>query len=98
MFRHVVMFRWHPGTTDAQVEAAIAALRAMVPKIPTLRSFEIARDAGASEGTFDLCVIAQFDDADGYRAYAAHEAHVSTVAEHIKPHLAERAALQGSFS
>ena len=39
-------------------------------------------------------MVADFDDADGYIAYAQHSLHQSLIRERIAPHLAERVAVQ----
>ena len=39
-------------------------------------------------------MVADFDDADGYRVYRDHPAHVAVIAERIRPILAGRAAVQ----
>lgn len=98
MFRHIVLFRWVPEATRAQIDTALAALGTLPGRIPEIREFAVAEDARVSEGTFDVGVVAAFDDAEAYRRYAGNEAHVSVVAEHVRPILAERAALQGTFA
>ena len=94
MFRHVVMFRLIPGTTPEQRASLSAALADLLRQIPEVRSFHVGADAGLSEGNFDVVVVAEFDDAEGYRAYAGHPAHVRVVTDQIRPLTIERAAVQ----
>lgn len=94
MFRHVVMFRWKDGTTAEHVRAAEDGLAGLPGAIPELRAYSFGPDAGVNEGNFDFAVVADFDDADGYVAYRDHPAHQSVLAELLRPHIAERAAVQ----
>ena len=94
MIRHVVMFRWHDDADPSAVERALEEVSRLPELIGTLRSFSVGRDAGISEGNFDLVVVADFDDRDGYRTYAQHPEHVRVGRDHLQPLAAERAAVQ----
>jgi hypothetical protein len=94
VFRHVVLLRWNSEATAEQrshVESGLAGLPALIPEI---RSYVFGADAHVSEGNFDLAVVADFDDFDGYVAYRDNPDHVAMIAERIRPILAERAAVQ----
>ena len=94
MFRHVVVLRWIAEATPEQraaVELGIAELPSLIPEI---RSYVFGADAHVNEGNFDLAVVADFDDFDGYVAYRDQPDHVALIAERIRPILAERAAVQ----
>jgi hypothetical protein len=94
VFRHVVLLRWKPEATAEQrshVESGLAELPSLIPEI---RSYVFGADARVSEGNFDLAVVADFDDYDGYVAYRDQPDHVAMIAERIRPILAERAAVQ----
>jgi hypothetical protein len=94
MFRHVVLLRLVPEATAEQRQAVLDGLATLPGQIPELRSYVFGPDAGISEGNFDLAVVAEVDDADAYRAYATHPAHLAVIAELIRPILAERVAVQ----
>jgi hypothetical protein len=94
MFRHVVMMQFSETTTDSDIQAIIDALRALPPLCPEIRSFSIGRDAGISEGNFDLVVVGDFDDEAGYRAYGLNAPHQAIITDLIKPALAKRSAVQ----
>ena len=94
MFRHVVVLRWIAEATPEQraaVESGIAELPSLIPEI---RSYVFGADAHVNEGNFDLAIVADFDDFDGYVVYRDHPDHVAVIAERIRPILAERAAVQ----
>jgi len=94
MFRHVVMLRWAPDATSAQRFAAQASLSELPGIIPEIRSYLIGTDAHVNEGNFDLVIVADFDDVDGYLVYRDHPEHQLMIRERISPILAERAAVQ----
>lgn len=94
MIRHVVMFRFKQEATDAQKRAIAENLTRLPGKIDVIRRYEFGPDAGLSEGNFDFTVVADFDSEDDYRSYAAHPDHQALIADHIRPVLAERSAVQ----
>lgn len=94
MFRHVALFRWVPGTTAEQVRAVQEAMAALPAVIPEMRAYHTGADAGLAGGNWDYAVVADFDDAEGWRAYTDHPAHRRVGADLVGPLLAERAAVQ----
>src|SRR5262249_46583011 len=94
MFRHVVMLRWQDSAHEEQVAAVRDGLRALPPQIPELREYTGGEDARVNEGNYDMVVVADFDDVDGYLVYRDHPAHQAVITEHIRPILADRAAVQ----
>jgi hypothetical protein len=97
MFRHVVMFRWRADSTPEQRAASIGALRAFAADVADLGMVRVGVDAGMAEGNFDVAVIADFADQDGYRTYVDDPRHRTMVAEHIVPILDARVAVQSTF-
>jgi hypothetical protein len=93
-FRHVVLFRWKPGTGERELEALERALAALPRAIPEIRAYRFGRDAGQASGNFDFAIVADFADEDAWRRYLAHPAHTALVAERVRPIAAERAATQ----
>ena len=47
-----------------------------------------------NEGNFDFVVVADFHDLDDYLVYRDHPMHQAVIAERIRDHIAERAAVQ----
>ena len=94
MFRHVVMLRWVAGATPEQREAVRSGLVGLPARIPEIRSYTVGTDARVNDGNFDLVVVADFDDVDGYLVYRDHPDHVAVISERIRPILADRAAVQ----
>ena len=94
MLRHIVLFRWNDEATEERRQAVRAGLAALPTQVPEIRAFRFGEDARLADGNFDLAVVADFDDADGYRAYATAPAHTDLVASVIKPVISARAAIQ----
>jgi Stress responsive A/B Barrel Domain len=94
MFRHVVLFSWTQEATEAQQLAMADELRKLPAAVDTIRAYEVGPDAGVNPGNFDFAVVAEFDDADGYRAYRDHPAHRTVVEQYVNPIVARRAGVQ----
>ena len=97
MIRHVVMFTWTDEATQAQKERVATELSRLPAIVPSLRAYHLGNDLGLNEGNFEFAVAADFDDADGYLAYRDHPEHRAIIAEHIRPIIAQRAAVQYEY-
>ena len=88
------MMQFAPHATDEDVDAIMRGLRALPSLVPEIRTDSFGLDAGLVEGNFDLVVVGDFDDVDGYLAYAANADHQALIAERIKPFVTGRSAVQ----
>ena len=72
MIKHVVCQKFAD-----KADAAMAAemLRALVGQVPTLKSMEVGLDFMGSERSYDLVLIAAFEDEAGLKAYDQHPKH-----------------------
>ena len=94
MLRHVVLIRWKPETSDDQKRAVREGLAALPTAIPEIRSYQFGDDAAIAKGNFEFAIVADFENALDFQTYAAHDAHQKLIAEHIRPILQDRAAVQ----
>ncbi len=94
VLRHVALFRWVDGTTGDQKQAIHDGLARLPSLVAELRGYRFGDDTGLVEGNWDFAVVADFDDADGWRAYREHPEHQRVLAQHIRPVAAERASVQ----
>ena len=94
MLRHVVCLTWTEDATPEAVAAVEAALAELPARIPELRAYRFGGDAGLASGNADFAVVADFDDADGWRRYMEHPAHQAVLVDRIRPILASRVAVQ----
>lgn len=93
MIRHIAMMKWTKEATPERVAAVKEGLATLPGIIGTIRSYSFGSDAGLG-GNFDFAVIAEFDDAHGYKTYAEHPAHLKMIEDLIAPIRAQRAACQ----
>lgn len=94
MIRHIVLFRWQPGTTAAQLADVRSGLAALRDEIPGIVDYRFGDDAGINDGNLDFAVTADFATFDDYVTYRDHPAHAAFISEHIRPIVAERCAVQ----
>lgn len=93
-FRHVVMFKWEEHVDDDHVERARAGLSALPAEIDVIRSYVHGSDLGASEGTYDYVVVADFDNVADFQTYRDHPKHVQLIEQLIAGNVSDRAAIQ----
>lgn len=75
---HVVLFRCQPPV--AENRAALGqALQGLVGRVPTLRGLEVGTDVLGTARSYDVALIARFDDRAGLEAYQMHPAHVEAL-------------------
>lgn len=92
--RHVVMFRWRDGVTDADVEALRRALSALPAAVGTIVAYDFGADLGINEGNADFVVVADFASREDYLVYRDHPEHRRVIAELILPVITDRVAVQ----
>ncbi len=83
MIRHIVMWKFRPGT-EAEQEQFLSGLRALQGVIPQLLSSEVARNVGS--GNYDAVLVSEFhslEDLDAYKNDPRHKA-VSALCKSIR--------------
>ncbi|MCU1671738.1 MAG: Stress responsive Barrel Domain-containing protein [Blastococcus sp.] len=94
MLRHVVLFTWSDAADARRRKTTVQALRRLRQDVGGMTSLIVADDAGLSDGTADTVLIADFPDVEAYYRYAQDPVHIAVLAEHVRPWLAARSALQ----
>lgn len=94
MVRHVVMFTFKDGVTDAQVGEYLTAVSQLPSVVPGIRDFKVGRDVGVNPGNFTMVVCGDFDSVEDYLGYRDHPEHQRVVKEIGLPIIAQRAAVQ----
>lgn len=92
--RHVVCFRFHPGTTAAQVEALASGLEELPGLIPEIVDYRVGADLEINEASWDFAVSADFADAAGYLAYRDHPEHQARIRAFVDPITDQRVSVQ----
>lgn len=78
MITHVVLFRLKDRGKES-VEEALTVLRGLDGRIPSLRGFEVGLDVVNSDRSYDIALIARFDDLKGLDEYQNHPIHQEVV-------------------
>jgi hypothetical protein len=94
MIRHVVVFTWSEDADAQRRATTVQALRRLPQEVGGTESFVVADDAGLSAGNADTVLIADFRNAEAFARYAQDPVHQAVLAEHVRPWLAVRSAVQ----
>lgn len=94
MITHVWSMTFTPETTDEQRTAFLAAMAALPAQIDGVESFRSGLDLGLNPGNSDVVIVAEFADADAWRAYIDAPAHTAFVEQHVTPLCASWGAIQ----
>ncbi len=94
MIRHVVVFTWSADADADRRARTLEALRRLEQDVGGMTSLVVAEDAGLTDGNADTVLIADFPDAEAFSRYARDPVHLSVLAEHVRPWLAARSAVQ----
>lgn len=80
MIRHLVLFRFKTETTPSDREAFLEMLRALPSKISEILEFDAGFDVVRAPRSFDLALMATYDDLAALDRYAKHEHHLPVIA------------------
>jgi Stress responsive A/B Barrel Domain len=97
MIRHVVAFTWSEAADAARRATTIQALRRLREDVGGMTAFTVAEDAGLVDGNASAVLIADFPDVEAFYRYAQDPVHLAVLAEHVRPFLAARSAVQYHF-
>jgi hypothetical protein len=94
MIRHVVVFTWSADADAERRRSTVEALRRLREDVGGMSSLVVAEDAGLSDGNADAVLLADFPDVEAFYRYAQDPVHLAVLAEHVRPWLAVRSAVQ----
>ena len=94
MIRHVVIFTWSAAADAERRATSVRALRRLREEVGGMQALVVAEDAGLADGNGDVVLVADFTDAEAFHRYAQDPVHLAVVAEHVRPWLAARSAVQ----
>lgn len=81
MLKHVVLFKFNPGTAESDIRDLVDSLRGLPGTISEIRGFEVGLDVVRSERSFDLGLVSTFDDLAAMERYQVHPDHQAVVAK-----------------
>jgi hypothetical protein len=94
MFEHIGLLTLRPEATPADVDRIAEGLLALRGTVPGLKTAEVFRDAGLSEGNAALMFRMGFATQRDWESYRTHPAHVAVIHDRIAPVLASKAFVQ----
>lgn len=83
MLKHVVLFKFNPDTSPAEIDRLIDGLAALPEEIPEIKEFVFGRDVVRSERSYDFALVSMFDDLPSMQRYQIHPDHQKVIA-HVK--------------
>lgn len=89
MVVHIVLFKWKPEASRAEIEEALKRLRELPSAIPDLLSLSCGENFSARSQGFTHALVAYFQDRAGLEKYRHHPDHQKIVEEMINPMAAQ---------
>ncbi|MHB8066717.1 MAG: Dabb family protein [Desulfobaccales bacterium] len=78
MVTHIVLFKLKDRSPKS-IEKAFTVLSSLGGKIPQLRFFEVGTDVLHTDRSYDLALVARFDNLEDLQAYQVHPLHQEVV-------------------
>ena len=75
MITHVVMMKFKPEVTTAQIDKLTAMLDQLPDRIDEIQSYDFGRDVVRSERSYDFALVSIFANLDTLKHYQAHPDH-----------------------
>ncbi|MFQ5354057.1 MAG: Dabb family protein [Thermodesulfobacteriota bacterium] len=82
MIIHIVLFKLKERK-DLHIEESLKLLRGLMGKVPSLMALNVGKDVVQGERSYDVGIIAGFEDLAGLESYRTHPEHV-VVAKRLK--------------
>lgn len=79
MITHLVMMKFKPETTDAQIAELESRLKTLPGRIEEIDHYAFGRDVVRSERSYDFGLVATFTDRDALSRYQQHPEHLQVV-------------------
>ena len=79
MITHLVMMKFKPETTDAQIAELESLLKTLPGRIEEIDHYAFGRDVVRSERSYDFGLVATFADRNALGRYQQHPEHLQVV-------------------
>jgi heme-degrading monooxygenase HmoA len=76
MLKHVVLAKFKPGVSAADIAALKRSLAALPQIIPEIKGYDFGEDL-RPERSFDFALVSTFDDAEALKRYITQPNHVA---------------------
>jgi hypothetical protein len=84
MIRHIVLFKFKDDVSSQEREAFIARLKRLPEQIAEIKEFEVGQDITRAPRSYDLALVAVYEDEAALRRYAEHPDHLPVVEQSRK--------------
>lgn len=98
MIKHLLMFRFKPGTTESDRESVIAELNSWPARFPTMRNWSLGRNVSERDQTFTHAFSVEFENEADLKAYLASEHHETFVHSRWRPLVESRAIASYAYA
>ena len=79
MISHVVLLKFKPGVSDADIEELEKSLDELPNKITEIHTYEFGRDLIRSERSYDFALVSLFANLEALERYQQHRHHLPVV-------------------
>jgi Stress responsive A/B Barrel Domain len=76
MLTHIVIWKYRDDINEETREAHVEALRNLATMIPEVKSLQVGFDVLGLARSYDIGLVAIFEDRAGLEAYTVHPEHV----------------------
>ena len=77
MINHVVLMKFNPSVTEADIEELERIMDDLPNKIIEIHAYEFGRDLVRSNVSYDFALVSLFANLDALQRYQAHPAHLA---------------------
>ena len=93
MYRHIVLFRFDPKTSEDDRLRATEAIAKMAETVPVVQALTVGQGASGDPPNFDLVVEVDLDRPEDLPAFLAADGHVSAWTDVVQPMVTEVAVV-----
>jgi hypothetical protein len=90
VIQHIVLLKWKPGTTDAQIADAFRQAHELTDEIESVERVTLGRNRGADDHGFTHALIVKLSDDAALSSYLEHPVRQRYLAQALAPIEAER--------
>ena len=90
MIQHIVLLKWKPGTTDAQIDDAFRRAQELTNGIDIVDRITLGRNRGDAGHGFTHAFIVKLSDEAGLTTYLSHPLRTRYLTQVINPLVEER--------
>lgn len=79
MIKHVVVMKFKPGVSEADIMQLEQGLDRLPGAIPEILSYDFGRDIVHSPRSFDFALVSSFTDMNALQRYQGHPEHMKVL-------------------